>query len=183
MSFNGFFPPHPCKNCGKMLDYEKTGEPSNYAGSSQYTGECYSCNQRPSFILKTLVDGCNEISFPAHNPSYRRQREEFHAYPNCDDCGGQGHKIAYSSGWSYREYCKTCFDRYYAFPLRKTHQDFINYLSILRNYFNKKYAKKYFAGELKPKDKERIDKTIEKLDQLGIRESISYAQMKLDNVV
>ena len=164
-----------------MMDYEKTGEPSNYLGI--YTGSCFQCQNRGCYVEKELVDGCLVLNFPPACPSYRREREIFYAYSNCEECGGQGHKMKYSSGANYREYCKTCSDKYYAFPLRKIHQDFINYLGNLRQYFNKKYAKKYFADELKPKDKERIDKTIEKLDQLGIRESISYAQMKLDNVV
>lgn len=121
MNERGFLPRHDCKRCGKPLQGEDSGRPAElYLGT--YTGLCYPCTNAGPWIEHTDSDGAQHWNCPPHCPSWRRDREPYTGYADCPTCKGAGRLYVsrgYPQGGPYYQSCKTCFDRYYAHPLRK----------------------------------------------------------------
>ena len=120
MSWDGMYHQHNCKQCGKPLNADGGHPAELYAGT--YTGLCYHCQNEGPYVVKAYCDGAQRISCPPHCPSWRRDREEYTAYPDCPDCHGTGrHYVsrADGKGGSYYRHCECCFERFYAHPGRK----------------------------------------------------------------
>jgi len=113
-SWDGMYPKHSCKKCGKPLNADGNHPAELYTGT--YTGLCYGCEKSSAYVVKEYRDGAKRISYPPHCPSWRRNREEFVAYDDCPDCGGKGRKMisrTFGVGGSYPINCEKCADRYY----------------------------------------------------------------------
>ena len=116
MSWDGTVPGIKCKGCGVLLG-EAGGGPiaENYMGT--YNGLCYKCTSVGPYVETIyLLDGAIQVNYPPHSPSWRRDRETYHAYVDCPDCYGKGMKMVSRSmarGGSYPSYCNTCFERYH----------------------------------------------------------------------
>lgn len=107
-----------CRGCGCPLNADGFHPAELYAGT--YTGLCYDCERKPFFVASTYaLDGAMRVSYPPSRPSWRRDREEFVAYADCETCGGGGiGSVDSLRGSTYRHYCAACHDRFYAHPLR-----------------------------------------------------------------
>jgi len=121
MSWDGMLPPHPCKRCGKPLNADGGHPAELYAGT--YTGLCTQCQNTGPYVVKEYgADGAQRISYPPHCPAWRRDREEFIAYPDCRECGGTG-RIYVDRGWKhggpYYRPCDRCLDRFRGHPGRR----------------------------------------------------------------
>lgn len=119
MTWDGMLPAGiTCKNCDAELGTRNPAE--RYAGT--YTGLCYKCqNQGPFIIARYNMDGAIEISYAPSSPSWRRDREDYVAYKDCENCKGTGYKWSTRtppSAGSYRSYCKLCFNKFYRNPIR-----------------------------------------------------------------
>lgn len=117
--WDGFYPQHDCKKCGKPLNADGYHPAELYAGT--YTGLCYGCEKSGPFVAKEHLDGAQTISYPPHCPSWRRDREEQIAYPDCPDCEGKGRFYVsrpFASGGGYYRYCPNCLGRFSSHPLR-----------------------------------------------------------------
>lgn len=126
MAWDGFLKDMHCKRCGVKLQGQGDGRPAeSYAGT--YTGLCYKCEKAPVIVLHTYpLDGCKLKEYAPHSPSWRRDRESYHAYDDCPDCKGKGHNIisrSFAQGGSYPSYCTTCFNRFWDHPRRKSRSD------------------------------------------------------------
>lgn len=124
MSWDGMLGPEggvPCNQCKKPLNPNGHRPAELYAGT--FTGICYSCQNKPAICIKVeLLDKAGHWEFPPYRPSYRRDRESYVGYGDCNDCDGRGSKVVSrpdSQGGSYRTYCNTCFSRYHDQPMRK----------------------------------------------------------------
>lgn len=108
-----------CLRCGKLLNADGGHPAEIYAGT--FNGLCYGCTGAGPYIVRvSLLDGARVLSYPPHCPSWRRDRETFTAYADCETCGGsgiQGHGMSVGGG-SYPVYCKPCVQRYSAHPVR-----------------------------------------------------------------
>lgn len=108
-----------CLKCGKLLNADGNHPAEVHAGSSN--GLCYGCTAAGPYLEKVAVlDGARRMNYPPHCPSWRRDREHFTGYPDCEICKGSGVK-----GWapavgnsSYRHYCEACAQRYDSLPCR-----------------------------------------------------------------
>lgn len=114
MDERGFLPPTPCRVCGEMLSDADGPRPAEtYAGT--FTGLCYGCERSGPYVVpgSELPDGARLVSHPPSCPSWRRDRTEHWAYPDCPDCGGQGASVRYSSmsHGNYTEHCRACAAR------------------------------------------------------------------------
>lgn len=111
----------PCNRCGEPLNPHGHRPAELYAGT--YTGLCYRCQNSSAFCTHVeLLDMAEHWEFPPHCPSWRRDRESYVGYSDCNDCDGRGSKWVSRSdpqGGSYRTYCDACFSRYYNHPVRK----------------------------------------------------------------
>ncbi len=109
-----------CISCGKQLNADGGHPAEIYAGT--YNGLCYPCTSKPFYVESTdPLDGALKLSYPPHCPSWRRDREHFTAYADCDSChatgiGPNGRNMV--GDW-YRTQCKPCSDRKWNHPLRK----------------------------------------------------------------
>jgi hypothetical protein len=113
-----------CLRCGKPLDGEHGRNPAEtYAGT--YNGLCYPCTGKEPYVEAIYTfDGAQRVSWPPHCPSWRRDRESFKGYPDCENCKGMGATRGYSGGmWSgpMWHYCHPCSERFHA--ARKLHDD------------------------------------------------------------
>ena len=89
MDSYGMLPQHGCKQCGKALNADGGHPAELYAGT--YTGLCYQCERSGVRLVYTArLDGCQSWEFPPHCASWRRDRERFLAYPECEICSGKG---------------------------------------------------------------------------------------------
>ena len=134
MSWNGFYPPHNCRNCGLPLSGENGPRPAElYAGT--YTGLCYKCQSIAKAVVHTShLDGAMHISYRAQNYSGLGSRVCYVAYADCPVCNGNGRiKGEYNRNaccYSYR-HCMTCHHRYYEEPHRKVYSEASSKLSRL----------------------------------------------------
>ena len=121
MDSRGYFPAQPCRQCGNALQGADSDRPAElYAGT--YTGLCYTCERGPGFIAQICeLDGMRVWDYPPHCPSYRRDRETFTAYPDCQECEGLGCKFvsrSFGQGGPYYSQCGTCSVRRSKHPAR-----------------------------------------------------------------
>lgn len=126
MAWNGFLPPHNCRNCNQPLSGENGPRPAElYAGS--YTGLCYKCQQLDKAIVHTsTLDGALRVTYRAENYSGLGSRVSYVAYPDCPVCNGDGRiKGAYSSSACCYRYsrCQECWARFSAEPHRRAFID------------------------------------------------------------
>ena len=113
MDDRGFLPKHNCKSCKGPLDTTGDRPAELYLGT--YTGLCNKCTMAGSFVVKEYRDGALKISYAPHCPSWRRDREEYIAYSDCEICRGTGRLYvsrSMSQGGSYYRYCSQCLNRY-----------------------------------------------------------------------
>jgi hypothetical protein len=129
-SHGEFTVPIDCLGCGKRLNADGNHPAEIYAGT--FNGLCYGCTKAGPYVKQVAaLDGCRKVSWPPHCPSWRRDREEFYAYPGCGTCqglgvGGRGTSVG---AISYPIQCKPCLGRYCAHPLRQMDQ---RYRTLLR---------------------------------------------------
>lgn len=122
MDQRGFYPKHPCKNCGTLLQGFGDGTPAEtYAGT--YTGLCYRCSNIEKVVMKvSALDNAYHISYAPLNPSWRRDRTNEIGYLDCDLCKGEGRIYQGYHNWSRQFHsCIKCKGRYYGHPLRKAY--------------------------------------------------------------
>lgn len=108
-----------CKQCGVGLDANGGRPAERYAGT--YTGLCYGCERSRSFDTgERLLSGAQVWSHPPHCPSWRRDREMFWWFPDCQNprCrhGSVWVSRRSSQGGSYTENCPACFKRHCDHP-------------------------------------------------------------------
>lgn len=114
MNARGFYPSHPCKFCGVILN---ENEPITYAGI--YNGLCDKCTRSEPYLVGTHdLDSCQVWSHPPCNPSYRRHRQEYFFYSDCTKCN-KGVIRKHERWNSYNSYCEECLPRYYNHTVRK----------------------------------------------------------------
>jgi hypothetical protein len=109
----GHFPSHLCLGgCGKMLDDENGRNPAEtYAGT--YTGLCYRCSMGPPVVMAVFTfDGAQKVSWPPSCPSWRRSRETFYGYPECENCKGMGATRGWNNHSPIWNHCKDCLKRF-----------------------------------------------------------------------
>lgn len=106
-----------CKACGKVLNADGGHPAELYAGT--YTGLCYGCERAGTYVVpdSELPDGARRVSWPPACPSWRRDRTEHWAYPDCEDCKGKGARMRYGHMNQWTEFCRPCLARVMA-PLR-----------------------------------------------------------------
>jgi hypothetical protein len=100
-----------CRACAKTLNADGSHPAELYAGT--FTGLCYSCERSGSYVVpgSELPDGARRVSHPPHCPSWRRSREEYWSYSDCEECGGAGRKMISRSnpmGGPYPQFCRPC---------------------------------------------------------------------------
>ena len=116
---DGMLPPHDCTKCGKPLNADGDHPAELYAGS--YTGLCYKCQHSSAYKIVDSPDGsCSQMSHPPHCPSWRRTRELYWWWHDCQNpkChqGAEGVYRPDSQGGSYVIWCPTCQEAYNALP-------------------------------------------------------------------
>lgn len=125
----------PCKACGKPLNAAGMYPAETYMGT--FNGLCYPCTGAGPFLLETEHDGAEWWSHPPHCPSWRRDRERFLTYADCDAVRPVGREVVPAScyrtkgavhvsrsdahGGSYNESCGACWARWSADPIRTWH--------------------------------------------------------------
>lgn len=166
----GHFPSWPCLRCGKPLDGENGRNPAeSYAGT--FTGLCYPCSGVPAYVeVIYIFDGAQRVSWPPHLPSWRRSREDFTGYPDCENCEGMGATRGYSPGtWGGQmwNYCKPCSERFHA--ARKLYDDLTTSLFYFGTWALRQRVVEQAGGKLPKKMTLRIlDKRCEEAaDVLG----------------
>jgi hypothetical protein len=109
-----------CTGCGKQLNADGNHPAELYAGT--WNGLCYSCTQRGPFVREvSALDGALRVSWPPSCPSYRRDRQDYHAYEGCGACHGLGSDRYESSMGGFSSYpvqCEACMHRYMNHPER-----------------------------------------------------------------
>lgn len=119
-NWDGMLPARSCTGCGKQLNADGNHPAELYAGT--YTGLCYTCEKKPFFVTRTEFDGALILSYPPHCPSWRRDRETFIAYDDCEKCHGKGRFMvsrSFSQGGPYPKNCDVCSARYHNNPIRR----------------------------------------------------------------
>jgi len=113
MDRNGMLPDEIfCARCAKPLNADGNHPAELYAGT--YNGLCYGCTSAGPFVAAVAqLDGCQRVSWPPKEPSYRRSREDHYGYPDCGNCQGLG---ATGSPY-YAKTCDACLARWQAHPV------------------------------------------------------------------
>lgn len=162
----GMFPQHDCYQCRTPLNADGGHPAELYAGT--YTGLCYRCQNGPVYVEAYYpFDGAIVLNYAPHCPSWRRDRELYTAYPDCQECRGRGMlwvSRAMSMGGSYRSFCNTCSNRFHFHPTRNHHSKRVSRIySAAQNLFRKKVkGKERYA---KRRGREVSDAVIEQLRQ------------------
>lgn len=171
-----------CKGCGCELGKVKA---ERYLGT--YNGLCYPCTNKPYYITRRYqLDNAIQLSYPPHSPAWRRDRETYTSYEDCEDCNGLGQHLKYGSFFnSYRVQCKTCSNKFYNHPVRKQRQEYIEAERERVTIYGKTkvferciselniYIKSWKMGDLKPKKgmiivKKKDDLTEEQIAKVEI---------------
>lgn len=139
-----------CLRCGKVLGTRIPAE--IYAGT--FNGLCYGCTAAGPYIVRvSLLDGARVLSYPPHCPSWRRDRETFTAYADCETCQGSGVQRRCVGQTGYREYCKPCIQRYSGHPVRVLQ---FGYREKLQNSANRAFQRRMtLAAGLRLKDSQK----------------------------
>lgn len=151
MSWSGFYPEHPCKSCGKILQGQDSGYPAEL-----YAGICYSCtNAADTLKSKQMVDGA-EWWDTAPTYSNRRERERYVFYHDCTKCNKGKEYVSrdFGSGGPYYRNCYDCLNRYFNHPVRLSYdlscrkiRTIIYSIATLKN--NKTKFNKYYKNTRK----------------------------------
>lgn len=169
MDKDGFLEDVQCLKCGKELSASDSPVEA-YAGT--YTGLCNGCTKSEPFVEKRHFDGAVTISYPPHTPSHRRGRRKFHAWEDCDECGGTGRKYVNRSmgrGGGYYESCSTCGPRFWDNPLRKWDENRrIDLMDRANNVFRDLVKERGMDVDVAYK------KTIERLRELQQKQQAEY---------
>lgn len=114
----GMFPEDwTCLRCGKVLNADGGHPAELYAGT--FTGLCYPCTSAGPFVVSIAeLDGAQKVSWPPHCPAWRRDRETFYGYPDCETCKGFGVAGARRGYQAPRLRCEACSNRYWHHPRR-----------------------------------------------------------------
>jgi hypothetical protein len=116
-----------CIRCGVKLNADGGHPAEIYAGT--YNGLCYPCTSAGPFIVCiSELDGAQDVSWPPHCPSWRRSRETFFGYPDCETCKGAGATRGYGHHTPVWKRCESCSSRYHGHPLRKWYWDRASWL-------------------------------------------------------
>lgn len=120
MDRDGMFPADwTCTRCGKVLNADGGHPAELYAGT--YNGMCYRCTSGAKYITGTrLIDGGTVWSHPPHLPSWRRDRETYVFYWDCDQCHGEGRRAT----WDNTAGCDACSKRSYTYGPGHDHTEF-----------------------------------------------------------
>jgi len=122
-NWDGFYPEHGCKRCGKPLQGQDTGYPAElYAGT--YTGLCYACTSEPPYEdNRCMASGARVWSHPPSCPSHRRDREIFFGFDDCS-CNHGRRTVVRSDGMggSYGKQCPDCWEDHRSHPLVQAHE-------------------------------------------------------------
>lgn len=114
---DGMYPAHSCRACGKPLNAGGWHPAELYAGT--YDGLCYVCTDSREYPEREERSGAVVWNFPPHCPAWRRDREVFFGFADCQGCGGRGrievHRPS-SAGGSYGKQCEECNTRHYKHP-------------------------------------------------------------------
>lgn len=113
-----------CAICGKILgsiDDPGSNPAESYAGT--YTGLCYDCERSATWACYRCEDGLVYYSHPPHLPSWRRDREYYFSYDDCESCRKGAVRVSRSDamGGSYNIQCVKCRDRAYSHSVRSAH--------------------------------------------------------------
>lgn len=102
-----------CEQCGKILNEDGQYPAELYAGT--YCGLCDQCMCQGIYQVKGNSDGSKLMSHPPHCPSWRRDREEYIWFEDCDLCNKGAVKIdrSFAYGGTYNVQCKKCSERHY----------------------------------------------------------------------
>lgn len=112
-SSTGMFPEGwTCVRCGRELNADGWHPAELYAGT--FNGLCYPCTGEKAYVVEVEEDGCQVWSYPPHCPSWRRDRETYRGYSECEVCCGTG--LQGDHGWHGRRYCVPCFKRRFPPP-------------------------------------------------------------------
>ncbi len=116
----GFLPAHKCHGCKAGLEGADTGRPAElYAGT--YTGLCNACTSAPAYHERTLSTSYAQVwNHPPSCPAWRRDREAFYAFPDCEECSGRGRVHVSRSdgqGGPFGVQCRLCWQQHEEHPV------------------------------------------------------------------
>lgn len=116
MDKDGMLPSHwKCRDCGLPLNDNGMQPAELYAGT--YTGLCHKCESTGPRIVKIYnLDSALEVSYPPSCPSWRRDREDYTAYFDCNICEGKGRVV--KSRHRHKTFCMDCLNRFVNNPVR-----------------------------------------------------------------
>lgn len=99
-----------CTRCGKKLGTVNPAE--NYAGT--YTGLCYTCEGSPPRVeARYPLDNSALVSHPPSLPSWRREREKFYWFEDCQSCRMGSVNGSSNNGYTIKLQCTNCGPRYW----------------------------------------------------------------------
>jgi hypothetical protein len=108
-----------CQRCGKQLNADGNHPAELYAGT--FNGLCYPCTNGSKYVEGTrLVDGGTVWNYPPHLPSWRRSRETYVFFWDCEQCHGEGVRPS----WDNTARCPTCSKRAYTYGPGHDHHDY-----------------------------------------------------------
>lgn len=197
MSWDGMLGPPgvlTCKRCNRHLNPNGDRPAEVYAGT--FTGLCYACQDRGAEIIATdPLDGAICIEYPPHCPSYRRDRESYWGYADCQRCNGKCSIVVprdFGNGGPYRQSCSVCWEKYHNNPVRKWTRDKRQKISRIANEMfcreikNRRKKLKLKKNDLTPESilneiraplLKKVDRIIKHLDIIAckIMPTISYS--------
>jgi len=166
--WDGFYEGLTCGQCGKPLEGQGSGHPAeSYAGT--YNGLCYPCTNGAAYPLNDyqFLSGARYWSHPPHCPSWRRDRETFLAFDDCDQCQHGRIMISrsFGQGGPYPKQCEKCQTRNDSDPRVAAGQAYHDKLSELRRAWYKKANKEFqrrvkAAGITDRKDAAIVSETV-----------------------
>lgn len=149
--WDGFYAGLSCRNCGNALEGQDSGRPAeSYTGT--YNGLCYLCTNGKAYPLNDyqFLSGARYWSHPPHCPSWRRDRETFLAFDDCDQChrGRIMVSRSFGQGGPYPKQCEQCQTRNDNDPRMAAAQPYHDRLGELRQQWQKD-ANKEFQRRIK----------------------------------
>ena len=110
-----------CKQCGAEMNPNGHRPAELYAGT--FTGLCYRCERGGAYVVEELDTGVALVSHPPHCPSWRRDRETFYWYTDCQNPKCRKGKITisrpYPQGGPYPKQCDECGRRHWDHPAQQ----------------------------------------------------------------
>jgi len=186
MSWNGFYPEHPCKKCGQMLKGQDSGYPAEtYAGT--YNGLCYKCTGSMPYLQKKWADGCQLWNFPPHLSSWRRDRETYFYHPLCtnEECehGRVYVSRCFSFGGSYYINCDYCVAKYFKNKYRQyTYDHGVAVYKIAQKVFDRLVKKIEKSKKYDETTKEQMIAEIKETLQNRVKKLMIWAKIQEENL-